>query len=50
MVNWQQGKDQQDKDVCKRNLQALGVNTDSWEGTVTNRAAWRHSKIWVITI
>ena len=35
MVNWQQGRDQQlrpqlrFKDVCKQDLQALGINTDS---------------------
>ena len=31
------------KDVCKRDLQALGINTDSWEVTTTNRDAWRHT-------
>ena len=28
------------KDVCKRGLQALGINTDSWE---VDRDAWRHT-------
>ena len=27
------------KDVCKRDLQALGINTDSWEVTATDRDA-----------
>ena len=31
------------KDVCKRDLQALGINTDSWEGTAADRDAWRHT-------
>ena len=30
------------KDVCKRDLQALGINTDFWEVTATDRDAWRH--------
>ena len=30
------------KDVCKWDLQALGINTDSWEITATDRDAWRH--------
>ena len=30
------------KDVCKRYLQALGINTDSWEVIATDRDAWRH--------
>ena len=38
------------KDVCKRDLQALGINTDSWEVTATDRDVWRHSKSGVITI
>ena len=29
------------KDVCKRDLQALGINTDSWEVTATDD--WRHT-------
>ena len=43
MSNWQQENDQQDgfKDVCKRDLQALGINTDSWKVTATDRDAWR---------
>ena len=49
MANWRQGKDQQDdpqlrfKGVCKRNLQALGISTDYWEVTATDRDAWRHT-------
>ena len=31
------------KDVCKRALQALAINTDSWEVTATDRDAWRHT-------
>ena len=31
------------KDVCKQDLQALGINTDSWEVTATDRDAWRHT-------
>ena len=31
------------KDVCKRDLQALGINSDSWEVTATDRNAWRHT-------
>ena len=31
------------KDICKRDLQALGINTDSWEVTATDRDAWRHT-------
>ena len=31
------------KDVCKRDFQALGINTDSWEVTATDRDAWRHT-------
>ena len=27
------------KDVCKRDLQALGIKTDSWEVTATDRDA-----------
>ena len=30
------------KDVCKRELQVLGINTDSWEVTATEDA-WRHA-------
>ena len=29
--------------LCKRDLQALGINTDSWEVTATDRDAWRHT-------
>ena len=48
-MNWQQGKDHQDnpqlrfKDLCKRDLQALGINTDSWEVTATDRDAGGHT-------
>ena len=38
------------KDVCKRDLQALDINTDSWEITATDRDAETHSKSGVITI
>ena len=31
------------KDVCKRDLQALGINTAFWEVTATDRDAWRHT-------
>ena len=31
------------KDVCKRDFQALGLKTDSWEVTATDRDAWRHT-------
>ena len=31
------------KYVCKRDLQALGINTDVWEVTATDRDAWRHT-------
>ena len=31
------------KDVCKRDFQALGINTDSWEVTTTDRNAWRNT-------
>ena len=31
------------KDVCKRDLQALGISTDSWEVTATDINAWRHT-------
>ena len=30
------------KDVCQQDLQALVINTDSWEVTTTDRDAWRH--------
>ena len=49
MANLRQRKDQQDdpnlrfKDVWKRDLQAFGINTDSWEVTATDRDAWRHT-------
>ena len=31
------------RDICKRDLQALGINIDSWEVTATDRDAWRHT-------
>ena len=31
------------KDICKRDLQALGINTDYWEVTATDRDAWTHT-------
>ena len=31
------------KDVCKRDLRALGINTHSWEVSATDRDAWRHT-------
>ena len=31
------------KDVCKRDLQGLGINTDSWEVTARDRDAWKHT-------
>ena len=31
------------KDICKRDLQAHGINTDSWEVTATDRDTWRHT-------
>ena len=31
------------KDVCKRDLQALGINTDFLEVTATDRDAWRQT-------
>ena len=34
------------KDVCKRHIQALGINKDSWEVTATDRNAWRHTVKW----
>ena len=47
MANWRQGKDQEDdpsfKAVCKQDLQALGINTDFWEVTATDRDPWRHT-------
>ena len=29
------------KDVCKRDLKALGMPADSWEAMAENRAVWR---------
>ena len=28
------------KDICMQDLQALGINTDSWEEAATNRDVW----------
>ena len=46
MANWQQGKDQQDDPNYALRMYAsetLGINTDSWEVTATDRDAWRHT-------
>ena len=34
------------KALCKRDLQALSINADSWKVTATDRAAWRHTVKW----
>ena len=31
------------KNVCNRDLQIPGINTDSWKVIATDRDAWRHS-------
>ena len=31
------------EDVCKRDLQALGIHTDVWQVVATNRHAWRYT-------
>ena len=31
------------KDICKRDLQALVINTNSWEVAATERDAWRQT-------
>ena len=31
------------KDICKRDLQELGINTDTWKVAATVRDAWRHT-------
>ena len=31
------------KDVCKRDLKVLGINTDTWEAVASDRAAWKHT-------
>ena len=31
------------KDPCQQDLQALDINTDSWEVTATDRDAWRRT-------
>ena len=31
------------KDVCKRDLPALNINSDSWKVTPTDRDAWSHT-------
>ena len=33
------------KDVCKRDLRALDINTESWEDLAADRDAWR-STLW----
>ena len=49
MVNWQQGKDQQDdanyasRTYASKTSRHFGINTDSWEVTATYRDAWRHT-------
>ena len=30
------------KDICNRDLQALGINTDSWKVAATDTDAWKH--------
>ena len=36
------------KNVCKRDLQALGINADSWEVTATDIDAWSNTvKLWL---
>ena len=48
MANWPGRPHLRFKDVCKRDLQALGISTDSWEVTATDRNAWRHTvKVWL---
>lgn len=29
------------KDVCKRDMKALDINTEIWEDTAANRSSWR---------
>ena len=29
------------KDVCKRDMRALGINTESWEDLAADRMRWR---------
>ena len=29
------------KDTCKRDLKALGINTDTWEAAAADRSAWK---------
>ena len=31
------------KDICKRDLQVLDINTDFWEMAAIDRDAWRHT-------
>ena len=47
---WQTGDREKTKRMTQtvlqgsmRDLQALGINTDSWEVTATDRDAWRHT-------
>ena len=49
MANWRQGKTNRttpttlQERMQARHLQALGINTDFWEVTATDRDAWRHT-------
>ena len=29
------------KDICKRDLKALGINTDTWEAAAADRSTWK---------
>ena len=29
------------KDICKRHLKALGINTNTWEAAAANRSTWK---------
>ena len=31
------------KDVCKRDIKVLGINTDTWEAVASDRSAWKHT-------
>ena len=49
MAIWRQGKDQQDdpnyvsRTYASKTSKYLGIDTDSWEVTATDRDAWRHT-------
>ena len=47
MANWRHGKTNRTTPTTlqgrMQDLQALGINTDSWEVTATDRDAWRHT-------